>query len=69
MDFTFAPEFDRTAGALPDAFMMWKRPPDLVGKAASMAEARLSDFRLEFDYAIRHAPPAGHYSETAIMAA
>jgi hypothetical protein len=66
MDFTFAPEFDQTAGALPDAFMMRKRLPDLVGEDASMAGTQTVGFPLEFDYSIRHAAPAGDYSETAI---
>ena len=30
-------------------------------------ERRLSDFRLDFDYTVLHAPPAALYSETAIM--
>jgi succinoglycan biosynthesis transport protein ExoP len=28
---------------------------------------RLSDFHLEFDYTVLHAPPAGHYGESALL--
>jgi Mrp family chromosome partitioning ATPase len=30
-------------------------------------ERRLSDFRTEFDYTVLHAPPAGKYSEAALL--
>ena len=40
IDFTFAPEFEPTAGALPDTFTMRKRLPDLVGEDPSVPELR-----------------------------
>ncbi len=35
--------------------------------SAPWLERRLSDFRLEFDYTVLHAPAAGSYSETALL--
>jgi hypothetical protein len=55
------------------ASKLWLAPLRLLrgetGGALSHAwlERRLSDFRLDFDYTVLHAPPAGLYSETAIM--
>ena len=40
IDFTFAPEFEPTADALPDTFTMRKRLPDLVGEDPSVPELR-----------------------------
>ncbi len=35
--------------------------------SARWLRARLADLRLEFDYAVLHGPPAGMFSETALM--
>jgi MinD-like ATPase involved in chromosome partitioning or flagellar assembly len=37
------------------------------GISARWLRARLADLRLEFDYAVLHGPPAGIFSETALM--
>lgn len=48
---------------------LWLAPGHLLfgntetGKSPSWIERRLSDFRLEFDYTVLHAPPAGKYGE------
>jgi hypothetical protein len=52
------------------ASKLWLAPLRLLlGETGGHAwlERRLSDFRLDFDYTVLHAPPAGLYSETAIM--
>lgn len=52
---------------------LWLAPLALLlgenggGLSLAWLGRRLSDFRLEFDYTILHAPPAGLYSETAIL--
>jgi protein-tyrosine kinase len=35
--------------------------------SSAFLERRLSDFRLEFDYTVLHAPPAGQYGEVAVL--
>jgi hypothetical protein len=35
--------------------------------SSAFLERRLSDFRLEFDYTVLHAPPAGRYGEVAVL--
>ncbi len=55
------------------ASKLWLAPLRLLlgetgaGPSHAWLERRLSDFRGDFDYTVLHAPPAGLYSETAIM--
>jgi hypothetical protein len=55
------------------ASKLWLAPLHLLlgetggGLSHAWLERRLSDFRLDFDYTVLHAPPAGLYSETAII--
>jgi hypothetical protein len=53
---------------------LWLAPLRLLfgsngnGKSNTWLERRLSDFRLEFDYTVLHAPPAGRCGEGALLA-
>lgn len=58
--------------AQPIANKLWLAPLRLLlGESAGLSHAwlerRLSDFRMDFDYTVLHAPPAALYSETAVM--
>jgi hypothetical protein len=52
---------------------LWLAPPELLfgttrdGKSPAWLERRLSDFRLEFDYTILHAPPAGRSGDAGLL--
>jgi Mrp family chromosome partitioning ATPase len=52
---------------------LWLAPHDLLfgttaeGRSPGWLERRLSDFRLEFDYTIMHAPAAGRFGDAALL--